>query len=142
MSGHEKELSSARDIKLIMCPYDVAAGIEKYRNRMNNVRLKVLFRKQEARVHSKAYLAHINQAIVFGKVSQVMNKNAVNLELRPFYLAYGLGLDKSQRIYPYIVDRMREHTILRTRWETRGLNAGILGILDKLLIWNTSNPTV
>jgi hypothetical protein len=39
-----------------------------------------------------------------------------------------------------MVDRVREHRILRDKWESRGLDPVILDEIDRMLIFNKTNP--
>jgi hypothetical protein len=74
--------------------------------------------------------------IVRAKLSQL----GVNPEFMGFYFAYSEALWKSQFKLAWMVDRIREHAILRDKWEKRGFDPKILDELDKILIFNKAAP--
>ena len=71
------------------------------------------------------------------KVSRPLNELGVYVDLNHQYLAYAQALDKSQRELRFMVDWIREHQILRDRFERRGLDPTVLSSIDALVIYRT-----
>lgn len=122
-----------------MPSYDIEAAVKKYIMKMQPARLTPILRRAKQVADAKVLEAFVDRKKVFLKIRPIMDADVTNLELRAAYLAYSLALDKSQRTMPYMVDRIREHDILRYRWETRGLASGILDKIDATLIYNTTD---
>jgi hypothetical protein len=68
-------------------------------------------------------------------MKHLLDKIGVYADMHPSYHAYALALDRSQREMTFMVDLIREHQILRQRWEGRGLDPTILDDIDKLIIY-------
>jgi len=119
---------------------DTEAARKKYIRSMQPARLAPILKSAEETNRERAPLIMVDRVKVELKIRPILDADVTNLELRPAYLAYAYALDRSQRAYPYMVDRIREHTILRDRWETRGLSTTVLDKIDAVLIYNTTNP--
>ena len=55
---------------------------------------------------------------------------------RKYYLLYCVLMHAVCCKYPYLVDRKREHRILRYKFQKWGLKKEILDELDKIVAWN------
>jgi len=73
------------------------------------------------------------------KVRSVLDTEGVYVDLHHEYMAYAAALDKTQRTLKFMVDWIREHQILRDRFERRGLDPGILDKIDELVIYRTAD---
>lgn len=94
-------------------------------------------------MNKKIPQAHINiaqsqarQARLGFKVTGVLDRYGVIADVRIAYHAYAKAMDRVQRKYPWMVDRIREHGILRARFEGSGLDSAVLDELDKFVIYN------
>jgi hypothetical protein len=119
---------------------EVEEGIKKFKAKLDHVRLRLIMSDVIPETIDKAKNAINVNAALNAKVKVILDKYNVAPDFRPYYYAYARALDKTQRVFPYMVDRIREHQILRSRFEGRGLSGDILDVLDQLLIWNKSNP--
>jgi len=118
--------------------WDIPAAIEKYKVKLHHVRLRRVLSGIIQKTHEKGTDAQVQTQTVINKVKPILDRLKIPLELRLSYYAYSLALDRSQREHAYMVDRIREHQILRSKWESRGLNPDVLDEIDKLLIWRKS----
>lgn len=110
-------------------------AMKKYRRKLHHVKLTKQIRGLEPTVHPNAVGAQGRLDFFTQHVKTVLDRIGVYSDLHPSYLAYALALDKSQRELAYMVDLIREHQILRNRWETRGLLASILDEIDAVVIY-------
>ena len=83
---------------------------------------------------AQAMLTHFQD-----KVSRLLNELGLYVDLNHQYLAYAQALDKTQRELRFMVDWIREHQILRDRFERRGLTPEILNQIDQLVIYRTAD---
>jgi DNA-binding transcriptional ArsR family regulator len=104
------------------------------------VRQRLVLTPKFDTIKAKGELALRYNIIIEQKVKPILEANTVLPDYRLPYYAYARALDKSQRTMPYIVDRIREHGILRERFEGYGLLAAILDLIDAVVIYNTTNP--
>jgi len=118
--------------------WDIPGAIGKYKVKLHHVRLRRVLSIVIPKTHEKGLDAQVQVQTVINKVKPILDRLKIPLELRLSYYAYSLALDRSQREYAYMVDRIREHQILRSKWESRGLNPDVLDQIDKLLIWRKS----
>jgi hypothetical protein len=118
--------------------WNIPEAIKKYQVKLNHVRLRRVLDEVIPKAHEKALDSQVQTANVIGKVKPLLDRLTIPLELRLGYYAYSLALDRSQREYAYMVDRIREHSILRSKWISRGLNPDVLDDIDKILIWRLS----
>lgn len=61
------------------------------------------------------------------------------VDLRHQYMAYALALLKTQDRLKWMVDFIREHQILRDRFERRNLDSSILDDIDKIIIYRSGD---
>jgi len=111
-------------------------AIEQYKRKLHHVRLHGVYSALIPTILDKTAIAQSLNHRIKMKTKAVLDKEGILSDFHPSYYDYALALDKSQRTMKFMVDRIREHQILRERWETRGLDPAILDKLDKLLIWN------
>jgi len=115
-------------------------AIEKYRRKLDHVKLRPQINLLLAETHRKASKSLEEGGFLDSKVQPVLDEAGVDVDTRLGYYDYARSLNKAQRTLEFMVDRIREHAILRARWETRGLSPTVLDKLDKFLIWNTTTP--
>jgi len=122
--------------------YDPTEALEKYEDKMYFLRLRwdrmsksgLRMRETIDKAHEHAAESFAPWKYVQKMIRPILQKHKMATELWIGYFAYGQALYKSQRIMEYMVDWKREHDILRNRFESRGLNPGILDEIDGLLI--------
>lgn len=107
---------------------------KKYERKLDHVRLYKLLRTKEQDVQDHCAAAQGALDSLVRKVKRLLDRIGVYADLHPSYLAYAFALDKSQKTMEWRVDRIREHQILRDRWQRRRLSSSILDQIDKLLI--------
>ena len=114
-------------------------ALKKYRRKLHHVKLTKQIRELERRspftVHEVAAAAQARLAFNDAKIKLVIDKHGVYSDLHPSYHAYARALDKSQRELEFMVDLIREHQILRQRWEARGLDPDLLDKIDDVVIY-------
>lgn len=118
--------------------------IEKYRRRTLFVKLQKRLREQRK---AQGEITLVNRAVAQAqvalnqdKVRDVLDASLEYSDLRHQYSAYALALDKTQREMVFMVDLVREHQILRDRFERRGLNPVVLDRLDRVFIHKKEDP--
>ena len=109
--------------------------MKKYRRKLHHVKLTKQIRRLEPTVHPKGAAQQGRLDSFTQKIKNVLDTIGVYADLHTSYLAYALALDKSQREMEWMVDLIREHQILRNRWETRGLLPAILDEIDDVVIY-------
>lgn len=107
----------------------------KYKRKLNHVRLRPVFSAQVSTTVDKTKQAQAQNYHIKEKVKAILDEAGMLSDFHPQYLAYGYALDKSQRTMEFMVDRIREHQILRAKWETRGLDPDLLDKIDAVLIF-------
>lgn len=98
--------------------------------------------RPEARIRAWAERTAVAQGQVdlfLRKVKSLLDGLGVYSDLHHQYLAYATALDKTQTEMAYMVDLIREHQILRDRFERRGLDPETLDAIDDLVIYRTAN---
>jgi len=115
-------------------------AMKKYKRKLNHVRLRGVFTREIDMIQSKCAVAQLQNRHIIDKVKPILQKEGILPDMTIAYYCYSLALDKSQRTLEFMVDRIREHQILRDRWESRGLDPSILDKLDTMLIWNKTTP--
>jgi len=113
-------------------------ALKKYKRKLHHVRLRPIYTALIPQITDKAAQAQANINRIKEKVKAILDAEGILSDFHPSYYAYAYALDKSQRTMEYMVDRIREHVILRERWETRGLDPAILDKLDDVLIFALS----
>jgi glutamine synthetase type III len=111
-------------------------GVKNYRTKTDWEKLLLKFDKNYEKYEKAGVINAASDASFRLRVSKLLNELGVNLEHHPAYFAYAQALYYAQFKYRYMVDRIREHKILRDKWERRGLDPNILDQLDKMLIFN------
>lgn len=110
-------------------------ALKRYRRKLHHVKLNKQIRALEAQAHENAAAAQARIAWFTEKVKRILDREGVYADMHPSYHAYALALDKSQREMEYMVDLIREHSILRQRWEARGLDTNVLDAIDTMVIY-------
>jgi len=110
-------------------------AMKKYRLKLNHVRLRFKYRDQIEQTIDKTILAQAQTTGIRVKVQTILEAEGILSDFHPSYYAYAYALDKSQRTLEFMVDLIREHQILRQKWETRGLDPAVLDKLDDVLIF-------
>jgi hypothetical protein len=121
-------------------PDFVERGATNYRRNTNWVRQRQKLAKILPIAGRKAELAAAQSQQLILRIQKVLDSMGAPLDFYQVYISYGEALDKAQRTKIWMVDRRREHQILRDRWGSRGLDAHILDKLDETLIYNYSSP--
>lgn len=114
--------------------------IEKYDEKLDYIRLTRVLRKKKAEVIHEARIKIIQSASLNVLIKKILDKHGVGPEFRLPYLDYARRLDRVQRKYRFMVDRIREHQIMRYKAEAQGLSSAILDEIDDAVIYNLSNP--
>jgi len=113
-------------------------AIKKYKRKLSHVRLTKLIRRIEATTQLNAAIAQGRLSLFDEKMSTLLNEQGVYSDFHPSYMAYARELDRTQKELTFMVDLIREHQILRDRWERRGLNPTILDLIDNMVIIHKS----
>jgi hypothetical protein len=92
-------------------------------------------RKREA--VCKGVLGSAAQEAWHEKVLKVLEEHGVPRQQQFHYIGYADGLKYKVMRYPWKMDRILEHAILRMKWEKRGLDPKVLDAIDALVPWNT-----
>jgi hypothetical protein len=116
--------------------WDIEGALAKYQRKLMHVRQRRVLSEVIPKASEKLSLTLTNNLMVRAKVKPLLDMLTIPAEIRLCYYAYSLALDKSQREMEFMVDRIREHQILRQKWEKRGLNPDVLDKIDELLIWH------
>jgi len=110
-------------------------AIAKYKRKLDHVKLRPQLIALIPKIVDKTAVTQAQMHRIKMKVKALLDVEGVYSDLHPYYYAYSLALDKSQRTFKFMVDVIREHQILRDRWEGRGLETNILDKIDDLLIF-------
>jgi len=110
-------------------------AMAKYKRKLSHVKLRPQLRSLIPTILDKTAVTQAMMCRIKTKVKLVLDAEGVRSDFHPAYYAYSYALDKSQRTMEFMVDRIREHNILRSRWEGRGLEPDILDKIDALLIF-------
>jgi hypothetical protein len=119
----------------------VDKGIKKYYSKMDYLRLSRKMKPIIDQAHKKAGVSFANNNYVIGQILPIVHSFGIVRELYIMYCAYGNQLYKSQRTLTFMVDLIREHQILRSKYESRGLDPTILDLIDERLIIHKAGPT-
>jgi hypothetical protein len=115
-------------------------GATNYRGRTNWVRQGQVLSSKASSISSRAETASAALQALIRRIQKVLDDCGVSTEFYQVYISYGEALDKAQRGLKWMVDRRREHQILRDRWGSRGLDPHVLDRIDETLIYNYSSP--
>jgi hypothetical protein len=114
------------------------SALKKYKRSLGHVRLTPIIRAIETETRQNAAAAQGVLAFFDEKIKLILEAYAIFSDYHPSYLAYARELDRTQRQYVWMVDLVREHQILRDRWERRGLDPTILTLIDNTVITHKS----
>lgn len=114
--------------------YDPTEALKKYENKMYFLKLRYQMPKIIEKAHFNANKSLAPVLYVMNSIRPLLDGFYVAREKRECYMAYSHSLYKSQRTLTFMVDLIREHQILRNRWEKRGLDPDILDLIDLRLI--------
>jgi hypothetical protein len=118
---------------------DARRGAATYRRKTHFVKLTVQIRRIRERVNRNQVVAVAQIGLFQDKIRSLLDELGVWADRRHQYQAYAAALDKSQRKLRYMVDWIREHQILRDRFERRGLRSDFLDAIDELVIYRTAD---
>jgi len=113
-------------------------AIKKYKRKLSHVRLTPLIRRIQDQTQLNAAIAQGKLSLLDEKLRTLLNENGVYSDWHPSYMDYARELDKTQRELSFMVDLIREHQILRDRWERRGLSDAVLDKIDDMVIIHKS----
>lgn len=116
-------------------PGTVTEGRKRYLRKTHWLKQLVQGRKVQDDVNRYRAAAQAQLTLFEDKVRVVLDREMITSDMRHQYMAYALALDKSQRLLVWMVDLIREHQILRDRFERRGLQAPVLNAIDLLIIY-------
>jgi len=128
-------------------PTSQELGIPQYQRKTHYAKLikqlrKIVEDRPEATVRGwkdRSSVAQGSTDLLVRKVKAILDDQGVYSDLHHQYLAYALALDKTQSEMAWMVDLIREHQILRDRFERRNLDPEILSRIDQLVIYRTTN---
>jgi hypothetical protein len=119
--------------------YDREKALKNYHDKMYFLRLRNYMPKVIEKAHQEASQSFASFTYVCNMIKPLLDQLALPREGRLWYYAYANSLYKSQRTLTFMVDWIREHQILRQRWEARGLDPLILDEIDKMMIIHKAN---
>lgn len=100
---------------------------------------RIKLRPRQTTINENQAAAQAKLGFFDEKVMALLNREGVWLDYYQMYLSYARALDKSQRELDFMVDLIREHQILRDRFERRGLLPTVLSAIDALVIYRTAD---
>lgn len=115
----------------------IEEGVRAYVRKTSFVKLTFQLRRILDNTHRRQAAAMAQIALFQDKVRAILDEQGVYTDLRHQYMAYAQALDKSQRTMNFMVDLIRERQILRDRFERRGLDPGVLDVIDSRVIYRT-----
>jgi len=117
----------------------MSTGVKKYERKVHFVRLFKVLSKIQDEARRMAVATQTQVAFFQGKIKDLLDQAGVYSDVHHQYQAYAQALDKSQKELAFMVDLIRQHQILRDRFERRGLDPEILDAIDRLVIYRTTN---
>jgi hypothetical protein len=72
---------------------------------------------------------------VMGRLKDLFGRLGFYVDVNHLYMAYALALLKTQDRLRFMVDFIREHQVLRDRFERRNLRSDVLDEIDRLIIY-------
>lgn len=112
----------------------IAEGIARYKRKTLFIKLIKQLREIQDTVHLNQAAAQATVDFTLRKIKTLLDGLGVYSDLHHQYEAYAMALDKTQKELKFMVDLIREHQILRDRFERRGLDPEILDAIDQLII--------
>jgi len=119
-----------------MPTYSTKDASEKWKRKTSHVRLRPILDKSVPLAKQNFLDAQTRWERLEVKVKGVLDRYGIIQDQRIPYHNYAKGMDRVQRVYPWMVDRVREHGILRARYEGLGLDSNVLQEIDKFVIYN------
>lgn len=113
-------------------------AIKKYKRKLGHVRLTPLIRRIQAETQFNAAIAQGKLSLFDEKIKYLLETNGIFSDWHPSYMAYARELERTQKDLTFMVDLIREHQILRDRWERRNLDPAILTLIDDMVIIHKS----
>jgi hypothetical protein len=117
----------------------IEEGTRKYKQRMDWLVQRIKLRPRQETINENQAVAQGKLGFFDDKVKALLNREGVWLDMYQMYLSYARALDKSQRELNFMVDLIREHQILRDRFQRRGLDPAVLTAIDALVIYRTAD---
>ena len=118
---------------------DARRGVATYQRKTHFVKLTWQLRRIREETNRNQAVAVVQVGLFQDKMRGLLDELGVWADRRHQYQAYAAALDKSQRVLRYMVDWIREHRILRDRFERRGLRADFLDAIDARVIYRTAD---
>ena len=116
---------------------DARRGAETYRRKTHFVKLTWQLRKIRDQTNRNQAVAVAQIGLFQDKIRAILDEQGIWADRRHQYQAYAAALDKTQRELRFMVDWIREHQILRDRFERRGLRPAVLDVIDAQVIYRT-----
>lgn len=123
-----------------MPSYSTQEGADKWLRKTSHARLRPILNKSIPLSKVNVVKALAKTRRLEAKVAGVLDRYGVIPDMRIPYQAYGRAMDAVQKNFPWMVDRIREHGILRARFEGQSLSSEILDAIDGLVIYNRVDP--
>ena len=117
----------------------MSTGREAYERRTHFIKLYRVLRRIKPERDRNAAAAQAQLALFQNKIRDLMDGIGVYTDMRHQYMAYAQALDKTQRDMDFMVDLIREHVILRDRFERRALDPAVLNAIDNLVIYRAAD---
>jgi len=111
-------------------------GYFKYKQSWTDERLKEKIEPIVDRIINKWKSWQIRLDFCLNNVKRVLDRFDITSVQRKYYLLYAILLWSVMFLYEWLVDRKREHSILRYKFESYGLDPNILNEIDRVVIWN------
>ncbi|GAI94493.1 unnamed protein product [marine sediment metagenome] len=118
---------------------DARRGALAYQRKTHFVKLVPQLRRIREETNRNQAVAVVQIGLFQDRMRALFDELGVWADRRHQYQAYAAALDKSQRVLRYMVDWIREHRILRDRFERRGLRADFLDAIDTQVIYRTKD---
>ena len=116
---------------------DAQRGAAAYRRKTHFVKLTWQLRKIRPQTNENQAVAMAQVGLFQDKIRAILDEQGIWADRRHQYQAYAAALDKTQRELRFMVDWIREHQILRDRFERRGLRPAVLDVIDAQVIYRT-----
>jgi len=114
---------------------DPAEYVRNYRNSIIPAKIKVAMEKVEKTAKRNGMGAQWDLKVFQDRIKEILFKHGVPPDIMHFYIAYGEELKYVVAKFEWLTDRIREHKIIRKKWEGRGLDPNILDEIDNLVPW-------
>lgn len=118
---------------------DAQRGAKTYRRKTHFVKLTWLLRRIREETNRNQAAAVVKVGFFQDKMRSLFDELGIWADRRHQYMAYAAALDRTQRELRFMVDWIREHQILRDRFERRGLSPVFLDAIDERVIYRTAD---